>query len=254
MSASQNKKYVLTVSTGAAIAPMLGLALAPMANAADMAVKAPLMKAPPRMMPSWTGCYIGVSAGGASQHSKADFSGVNGGFDPEDVGDNTGGSFIGGGLAGCNYQSGMFVFGLEGDFSGLSKPSGTYFTDPEEPASSYGSHVSWMATVRGRLGVTFGDGMNLLYATGGVAFTKVQASIFEGTLITANEHNDYSASKTGWIAGVGYERMLTPNVIIGVEGLFADFGSYTAASNQGKCCGTIHNTVAIGRARLSFKF
>jgi len=232
--------------TGAAIVPMLGLALAPTADAADMAVKAPLLKAPPKLAPSWTGCYIGATVGGASQRSQYDEP-FEGGFDP---GDNSGTSFIGGGLIGCNYQTGNFVLGLEGDYSGLSKPSGMYFSEFGETTNSYGSHISWMATIRPRLGVTFGDGSNLLYATGGAAFTQVHASgiIF----IPSGEGHDYSSSRTGWVAGGGYEKMLTANWIIGLEGLFADFGSYTSGPS-GKSA-IVHNTVAIGRARLSFKF
>jgi len=230
--------------TGTAIVPLLGLALAP-ANAADMPVKAPLLKAPPKLAPSWTGCYIGVSVGGASQASDTFFeAGPN-------AGDVNASSFIGGGLAGCNYQTGTFVFGLEGDYSWLSTPS-TSFQDSGGGPGTYDSHISWLATIRGRVGVTFGDGMNLLYATGGLAFTKVNASSSENFVTPVT--NDYSSSRTGWVVGGGFERMLTQNWIIGVEGLFADFGSYTATSSVGKCCSTIHNKVSIGRARLSYKF
>jgi len=236
--------------TGTAIVPLLGLALAP-ANAADMPVKAPLLKAPPKLMPSWTGCYIGASIGAASQGSD-----YNEPFEaPSPVGpfagDNNGTSFIGGGQIGCNYQTGMFVFGLEGDYSGLTKPSSLYFSQgaPVDPGNSYGSDISWMATIRGRVGVTFGDGTNLLYATGGVAFTDVHASGFEGV---GRPFHDYSSSRTGWVAGGGYEKMLTANWIIGIEGLFADFGSYTSGP-AGKSA-IVHNTVGIGRARLSYKF
>jgi outer membrane immunogenic protein len=242
------KGYMLTGAAGAAIAPLMGL---PLANAADLKLKAP--PAPlPVAAPSWTGCYIGVNAGGASQRSDVDFSAVAEANFSAAVQDNHAGSFIAGGQIGCNYQTGMFVLGLEGDYSGLSKANGLYFAHPNETGSSYGSHISWMATIRGRVGVTFGDGMNLLYATGGVAFTKVNASAFEGPAI--NVSNDYSSSRSGWVVGGGFERMLTPNVIIGLEGLFADFGSHTTASDGAKCCSAIHNSVGIARGRLSFKF
>jgi outer membrane immunogenic protein len=251
MSASKTKGYLLTGSAGVAIAPMLGLALTPMANAADLAVKAPLLKAPPRVMPTWTGCYIGADIGAAGQWSHFDDSVAH---DNVPVGDHTGWTVAGGGLAGCNYQTGTFVFGLEGDYSGLSKPSTdfNFLSTGGTSEGPYGSHISWMATVRGRLGFTFGDGMNLIYATGGVAFTKVNASAFE--TFGGGSSSDYSASRTGWVVGGGYERMLTPNWIIGFEGLFADFGSYSAGNSEGKCCANIHNKVIVERVRLSYKF
>jgi outer membrane immunogenic protein len=243
MNMSKAKSYLLTGTAGIAIAPLMGMALAPAANAADMRLKAPPAP-PPVAAPSWTGCYIGVNVGGASQRSQfnepeeSDFAVISG--------DNSAGSLIGGGQIGCNYQTGTFVFGLEGDYSGLSKPSGLYFSIPGD-TNSYGSHISWMATVRGRVGVTFGDGSNLLYATGGAAFTHVNASA-----LVAPSSFDYSASRTGWVVGGGYEKMLTPHVIIGVEGLFADFGNFNSAGS--KCCAAVHNTVGIARGRLSFKF
>jgi outer membrane immunogenic protein len=145
------------------------------------------------------------------------------------------------------------VFGLEADASGLSKPSGTYFSGVTEPTANYGSHTSWMVTARGRLGVTVGDGMTLLYGTGGMAFGRVKGIVDESVAFSA--FNEYSSTRTGWVVGGGIERMITPNVILGLEGLFADFGTFNATSSDaGKCCAVIHNKLAIGRARLSFKF
>jgi outer membrane immunogenic protein len=253
MNISKAKAYFLTGTAGIAIAPMMGLALAPAANAADLKLKAP--PPPPIAAPSWAGWYIGVSAGGASQSSDFTFGDPDEGFGGKGngVGTNTGGSFIGGGHIGYNWQQGTFVYGLEADASGLSKPSGTYFPGITEPTATYGSHVSWMVTAHGRLGLTVGDGNTLLYGTAGVAFGRIKASADE--LVAFGAFNDYSSTRTGWVAGAGIERMIMPNVIIGLEGLFVDFGSFNATSSDaGKCCAGIHNKLAIGRARLSFKF
>ena len=82
------------------------------AFAADIPMKAPV--AFPAY--NWTGFYLGIEGGagwGSSKHSTAaiavDFSGtfdVNGG--------------IVGGTAGYNWQTGLFVFGIEGDLSSSS--------------------------------------------------------------------------------------------------------------------------------------
>jgi hypothetical protein len=69
MNMSKAKGYFLSGTAGIAIAPLMGMALAPAANAADLKLKAP--PAPlPVAAPTWAGWYIGVSAGGASQHSE----------------------------------------------------------------------------------------------------------------------------------------------------------------------------------------
>jgi outer membrane immunogenic protein len=246
MNLSKAKSYLLAGTAGVAVAPVIGLTGGSLANAADMPVKAPPAQV---VATSWAGFYVGGNIGGASQRS--DF---NGPAHPAEVpyGVRTGGAFIGGGQIGYNWQNGNFVYGLEGDISGLTEPSGTYF-DSTNPVGPYGSHISWLATIRGRLGVTVGDGNTLLYGTGGVAYGRVKAVASE--LPNWNAVNDYSATRTGWVAGGGIERMIAPHWTVGVEGLFADLGSYTkASSDAGKCCATIRNTLVIGRFKLNYKF
>jgi outer membrane immunogenic protein len=255
MNLSKAKNYLLTGTAGIAVAPMLGMAGASVANAADMAVKAP--PPAPVAAPSWAGWYIGVNVGGAGQRSYF--------FDPDiqngvaTPGTRNGSSFIGGGQIGYNWQSGNFVYGLEGDFSGLSRPTGTYFRNTRfgsPNCCTYGSHVPWLATVRGRLGVTVGDGNTLLYGTGGVAIGRVKAMANEaGQFGPGSPLNDYSATRVGWAAGGGIERMIAPHWTVGLEGLFADLGSYTKASSaEGKCCATVHNKLLIGRFKINYKF
>jgi hypothetical protein len=63
------------VSVGVLMRNVLGLAGAALllfagpAAAADLAVMAPVYKAPPPPVYSWTGCYVGATAGGASGKS-----------------------------------------------------------------------------------------------------------------------------------------------------------------------------------------
>src|SRR3974390_2087038 len=94
-----------------------GLAVAPMAQAADMLVKAP----PPPPPPSWTGWYIGANVGAAWQNMK-DNSSYGSRVTHLD-----GSTFIGGGQIGYNFQHGNSVFGIEADISGLSSgPSNSF--------------------------------------------------------------------------------------------------------------------------------
>src|SRR5262249_38595661 len=105
-----------------------GLLVAGAAQAADL--PRPVYKAAPPAYFTWTGCYIGGSVGGASARGRLTTSldscthlGVPANLDAvgaAGTGSDRDTSFIGGGQVGCNYQTGAFVLGVEGDFSGLS--------------------------------------------------------------------------------------------------------------------------------------
>src|SRR5262245_30834675 len=103
------------------------IALGGTALAADLPRKAPPV-APIAYPPpaNWGGCYLGGTVG--AQHHRQTGGFINGDeSDAFDVfqGGKTGGIY--GGYVGCQWQNRSFVYGLEGDFSGLS---GTGFTQP----------------------------------------------------------------------------------------------------------------------------
>src|SRR5262249_5373371 len=85
--------------------------------------------------------------------------------------------FTGGVQAGYNWQAGNFVFGAEADIVALNLGT-TLVTRGAFPVPFLGNQfalaesvsTSWLATIRGRLGVTVVPNV-LVYATGGVAFT-----------------------------------------------------------------------------------
>src|SRR5712691_5596882 len=86
------------------------------AMAADLAVKAPLYKAPPPVyVYSWTGCYIGGNVGGL--WARKDWTNRTPGvFNGLPIGTHDADSWLGGVQAGCNYQVGGWVFGIQGDY------------------------------------------------------------------------------------------------------------------------------------------
>jgi len=100
---------------GWALAAAVSFAGIGAASAADMAVKARPLPVP---VYSWTGCYIGLSAGAKGVQTRdtvnypvpAPF--VSSSLDLGRLEDVT---WIGGGQVGCNYQTGNWVFGIEGD-------------------------------------------------------------------------------------------------------------------------------------------
>ena len=72
------------------------------------------------------------------------------------------------------------------------------------------------AALRGRVGFTFGDNANLLYATGGLAWSRVGNSFSTSNGVNTFTDNGDSDSK-GPQYGVGYERKLGANLSIGAE-------------------------------------
>src|SRR5262249_41299671 len=130
-------------------------------------------------------------------------------------------SFIGGGQLGYNWQHGNFVFGLEGDISGLSGKNSI-----TSGYTSLSSSIRWLSTVRGRFGLAVGDTM--AYTTAGVAIGGVRNSV------TLFDEFSYSSTKTktGWTVGGGVEHMLNPNWTIGLEGLFVDLGRSSLSGGE----------------------
>ena len=85
-------------------------------------------------------------------------------------------NFVGGGQAGCNWQTSTIVVGLEGDFDYFHSNS-NFFNDTNMLPTSGNSFVigqslttNYLATVRPRIGIA--ADRNFAYITGGAAFTK----------------------------------------------------------------------------------
>jgi outer membrane immunogenic protein len=247
------------------------------AKAADLALKAPAAAAY-----NWSGCYIGANAGlgmassdfGSSVDPGSHLLVANG--DPAAVGlagtgsaNSTG--FAGGGQAGCNLQSGSFVYGLEGDvdyFHGASRFSngtntlsdGTPFTINQSATSNY------IATIRPRVGIA--ADRNLAYLTGGVAFTSVNyAQSYvdgpSGGIVSTPGAGVASASKTlvGWAAGAGWEHAFTDHATFRLEYIYASFPSTSAlgaisdpTGGTNGLHGSANLTIQTARLGLNYKF
>lgn len=230
---------------GFLLAGAAGMAAVPAAQAADLTVKAPAMAPPPV---SWTGLYVGVSAG-AAHLSHTDVYGYSNFFDPiSNTATTTG--FIGGGQIGYNFQSGNLVYGIEGDFSGLTGKVTTHGL----PNATYTGQASWLATARGRFGLVVGD--TLAYVTAGVAFTHVNSQITPPSLDPIATYSD-SSTRTGLVLGGGIEHMITHNWTVKVEGLWVDAGSRIVNANAFKAGGNASkflDQLVIGRVGLNYKF
>jgi outer membrane immunogenic protein len=161
---------------------------------------------------------------------------------------------IGGLLAGINWQSGSFIYGLEGDFglSGL-RGHGTVITppppSPPAPAptppipNQYDVNVS--GNLRGRIGVAIMP-TTLIYAAGGLALAEFKFRENSGPI-------QNSELLTGWTIGGGIDQAFTKNLIGRVEYLYADYGhkDFTVAPGDVYNIGFKTQTV---RGALMWKF
>src|ERR1700746_2617962 len=179
-------------------------ALAGSATAADLGARAPAPYQPPSPPPplfSWTGCYIGGNIGGgwASPRSKHIYRAVTRVIGA-DLGSHTASEFIGGGQIGCDYQAGVWVFGVQGMFDG----SGMQGSNTDATGLFVvNSNIPWLATVTGRVGVTAAPTV-LVYAKGGGAWVRdnyTLSSNAPGGTALANAN----PTASGWTVGGGVE-------------------------------------------------
>ena len=239
------------------------------AIAADMPLKAP--EAPAYQ---WSGCYVGVNLGGGA--SGTNFGSV---VDPGTylaagdaatvAGSGGGGAnadgILAGAQAGCNFQSGTLVYGLEGDFD--------YFhTDPQFNnntntlangnafAIAQSLTTNFLATVRPRIGIA--ADRNLAYITGGAAFTSVSYTTSYVDANTPPGTGTASASRAlvGWTAGAGWEYAWTDHWTVRAEYLLASFpttnalGTIAGAGGTNTLHGSTDLVIQIVRAGVNFKF
>jgi outer membrane immunogenic protein len=239
----------------------LAMMLAAPAMAADMAVKAPLYKAPPPPpVLSWTGFYLGANAGyGWGRTSNTADPGdpataffLGGGvFTPEQFATSVRQSgVIAGAQAGYNWQlSPNWVGGIEADLQYAhvkGSPVTTLLLAPGFPwTNEVERSLQWFGTVRGRLGFLATPNL-LLYGTAGLAYGETKASgtisnvsaggilviaVPPAAFVCIGPAACYAGSSTrtsvGWTAGVGGEYKITGNWSAKLEYLHVELPGQT---------------------------
>src|SRR5208337_2834100 len=145
--------------------------------------------------------------------------------------------------AGVNWQSGVWLFGLEADIQTTSQHAGpTYvcpgaicnatITDIDTPVTvAHDYKLDWFATVRARLGAAVTPDA-LIYATGGLSFAGVwhTGTVFDSTATVAPLFDNTQSTKMGWTVGGGVEAHLAGNWTGKIEYLHMDFGNASTAA------------------------
>jgi outer membrane immunogenic protein len=219
--------------------------------------------------PIWTGFYVGGSVGyGAGD---ADFR-VNptGAWNAlpaqaASVRSTTDGSLtpdggIAGVQAGFNQQYGIWVVGVEADVSGTDL-SGSRTGGPVPGTGvatfSQQADLSWLATLRGRIGVAAGP--VLFYGTAGAAVGEWDVYMRMAGGTDAAVFNR-SSVRTGWTVGAGAELAISERLSLKGEYLFADFGSFAGESAFLPTAAAFINqhdvdlTAQVGRAGINYRF
>ena len=189
------------------------IALAAPASAADMAA-APYSKAPAMIaaLYDWSGFYVGANGGWGSSRKCWDVTTTPGVFIAnEGCHDATGG--VAGGQIGYRWQTGTFVFGVEGqgDWADLSGRN----ISLAAPAVTNRSRIDAFGLLTGQVGYAVNN--VLLYVKGGAAVTSDRFDIrtTAGNVFVANSTNENT--RWGGTVGVGLEYGFTPNWSAAVE-------------------------------------
>jgi opacity protein-like surface antigen len=215
-----------------------GIVYAQVTNAADLSRRSEPVLAPLPSPPSWTGFYVGGQAGGILNRADDRFItsgdggpitdptfGGRGGRTGIAVGEISSRSLFSGLYAGYNLQLGSAVVGAEADVNSL------------------GAVDDILASVRARFG--FGGDQFLVYGTAGVTFLSLHGGL-NGIFVGGNgggggnggpggeggaggngfgsrviAHN--GVDRTGFVAGIGAEFKLSPQVGAGIEALYHAF-------------------------------
>jgi outer membrane immunogenic protein len=259
-----------TLKTGCA-ALASALALSPLPALADgmpqpyrYAKYGSVKDAPVQDTHSWTGFYVGGTAGGSWSDSSAKFANVPtpivGGGDGHYSLDESG---IAGGLhAGYGLQISQVVIGVEGDISFLGGSKSTRAVNIDAAlfpgfSETLSSETNWLGTLRGRLGWAYNS--FLFYATGGLAWGDVKVRYDANQAGVSSAFFSSNTVEQGWALGGGVEWAVNRNVIVRGEYLHVDLGATTLntpvnATSLGATSTRFDNRFNILRAGVSYKF
>jgi opacity protein-like surface antigen len=209
---------------------------------------------PPPPTNSWAGPYVGLSGGygwGSSSQTDAGIPCTFFATCEEELFDgsySTKGGMVGGTL-GYSWQRGAWVAGLEGDYSGSHVAGSSNTCGANTPAPhACGTDMQSFGTIRGRLGYAVGsNGGWLPYVTGGLAVGDIKSW-------DAFWPASSSDLRAGWTVGGGIATLLTQNLTLRLEYLYADFGHWRAFDVVPGTPETVSFRTNILRAGIDYTF
>lgn len=200
---------------------------------------------------NWSGCYVGGQFGYGSAHEQWNYGYYAGTDYNEDYGSHNTKGVLGGAAVGCNYQTGPWVYGLEGDFN-WTNMSG-HNPDPIYLAYHQSTKLDWISTVTGRLGYAIDK--SLFYFKGGVAWDRGSYN-----MLYSGDHYSDKRTRTGWVVGAGWEYGLASNWSLKLEYNFIEFGkddvwwNYLYASPPDPWSYHIDQHVNVVKIGLNYRF
>jgi outer membrane immunogenic protein len=207
------------------------LSAAGAAGAADLPLKAP--PPPPPELWSWTGFYFGGHVGAGWGAKDWEFT-EEGDFLPSSFPVN---GFLGGVQAGYRWQTGHWVWGIEGSFSGadINGQSGCV-----EFAVNCQSRVDWLATATAQVGWTVDHA--LLYIKGGAAWAGDKDTLsfpipVESPCSEVGVNCSHNETRLGALFGAGITYAFDPHWSGFIEYNYMDFG--TTTTNFNECEGSV---------------
>ena len=162
----------------------------------------------------WTGFYIGGLVGyGWGDKDVADAE------EPDETGSYNVDGWLGGIEAGANWQSGRYVFGVEGDIA-WTDINGGGLIDGDDPIST---QIDFLATLTGRVGVAWQRA--LFYVEGGGAWVNEDHTLIGDINNPPGVSDTISDNRFGGLLGVGVEYALRGNWSLKAEYNYLWFGS-----------------------------
>jgi outer membrane immunogenic protein len=201
---------------------LAALNLASSALAADMPLKAPAYKAPPPVyVYSWTGCYVGGNVGGLWARKEGFDASPNSTTFGRSSGTIDVNGWLGGIQAGCNYQVGGWVFGIQGDYDWTNATGSSANLLVANVTNSV--RIKSLASVTGRVGYAWDRFLG--YVKGGGAWERDEYNDFFTT--TGAPFVTGSETRGGWTVGIGGEYAFTDWLSGFAEYDYYNFGTRT---------------------------
>jgi len=219
---------------GQALAADLPQPLPPQAPVAYVPTVAPVY--------NWGGIYFGVNGGYGFGNSE--WTDPNNLSPVSSTGTFNVSGFLAGATLGANFQTDVWVFGIDGDFdaSWLDGKSSSLFCTPTfGSAAQCETKNTWLGTLRARFG--YAADRVLFYVTGGGAYGNIESGIAAGFS---------NSSEPGWTAGAGVEAAFADNWTARIEYLYVDLEN--GSCNTAATCGLDKLTTPTVAANNAVKF